>query len=241
MHNESPDDLPAPPTEPRTPEASEGADDTREKLMQAATKLFADQGFEGTSVKELAQLAGVNVSLVSYHFGGKEGLLRTCLERFGKKGLGIAKRVLKEPTSAEEFKLRLKMFIEEIYETHTIEPDICRILHREMDMKKSIAEDVFNNTFHKVFEAMAAFLDAAKKNGLLRKDLETPIATMLIMGATIHPARVARQCHQNFGTSIHEHPFREQVIEHLLTLFTIGFGTAREGSAGAGSAKASKS
>src|SRR3954463_2442137 len=90
------------------------AEDTRERLIRAAAQLFAEKGFEGASVKELAQEAGVNVSLVSYHFGGKEGLFKACLEQFGKEGLGIAERVLTPPSSAEELEIRLKLFIEEV-------------------------------------------------------------------------------------------------------------------------------
>ena len=56
---------------------SSSAEDTRERLIRAAAQLFAEKGYEGASVKELAQEAGVNVSLVSYHFGGKDGLYRS--------------------------------------------------------------------------------------------------------------------------------------------------------------------
>src|SRR5256885_1531113 len=94
------------------------SEDTREKLVSSATRLFAQRGFDGVSVKELADVAGVNVSLVSYHFGGKENLYRACLEKFGMERLAVAQRVLQPPRSLDELRFRLQMFIEEMFACH---------------------------------------------------------------------------------------------------------------------------
>lgn len=45
------------------------------KLMEAAEKLFAAKGFEGTSVRDIAETAGVNLAMISYYFGSKEKLM----------------------------------------------------------------------------------------------------------------------------------------------------------------------
>lgn len=59
------------------------ADDARARLIETAMTLFAERGYEGTSVRDLAKVAGVNVAAVSYHFGSKDALyteaLRSCL------------------------------------------------------------------------------------------------------------------------------------------------------------------
>ncbi|NGP17013.1 TetR/AcrR family transcriptional regulator [Devosia aurantiaca] len=47
---------------------------TQERLLLAARRRFADQGFELTTVREIADDAGVNVALISRYFGGKEDL-----------------------------------------------------------------------------------------------------------------------------------------------------------------------
>lgn len=63
-------------------------EDARARLIDAAIKLFADKGYEGTSVRDLATAAGVNVAAVSYHFGSKDELyheaLRACLAPCGE-------------------------------------------------------------------------------------------------------------------------------------------------------------
>ena len=48
--------------------------DVRERLLEAAEVLFCDQGFSGTSVRDLAGKAGCNIASVNYYFGGKEQL-----------------------------------------------------------------------------------------------------------------------------------------------------------------------
>ena len=45
------------------------------KIMEVAEKLFAAKGFEGTSVREIAEAAGINLAMTSYYFGSKEKLM----------------------------------------------------------------------------------------------------------------------------------------------------------------------
>jgi TetR/AcrR family transcriptional regulator len=53
--------------------------DCRANLIKATTPLFAEKGFNGVGVRELALAAGVNLSMISYYFGGKEGLYAAVL------------------------------------------------------------------------------------------------------------------------------------------------------------------
>lgn len=57
---------------------------TKEKLMDAAEKLFARRGFHGTSLREITAEAGVDLALVNYHFGSKKQLLAAVIERRGQ-------------------------------------------------------------------------------------------------------------------------------------------------------------
>ena len=56
---------------------------TKEKLLDAAEKLFARKGFHATSLREITGEAGVDLALVNYHFGGKKPLFAAVLERRG--------------------------------------------------------------------------------------------------------------------------------------------------------------
>ncbi|WP_121195024.1 TetR family transcriptional regulator [Motilibacter peucedani] len=57
------------------------ARERREQLLDIGRKLFADKGFEGTSVEEIAAQAGVSKPVVYEHFGGKEGLYAVVVDR----------------------------------------------------------------------------------------------------------------------------------------------------------------
>lgn len=56
--------------------------DIKIKILHAAKKLFAENGFDGTSVRQICEEAGANVALVSYHFGGKENVFAALFENF---------------------------------------------------------------------------------------------------------------------------------------------------------------
>ena len=54
---------------------------TRERLLDAAERLFAERGYEGTSLRAVTRAAGASVSAANYHFGSKRSLLRAAVRR----------------------------------------------------------------------------------------------------------------------------------------------------------------
>ncbi|MFT6602493.1 MAG: AcrR family transcriptional regulator, partial [Bacteriovoracaceae bacterium] len=55
--------------------------DTKEKILDVANELFAEKGFKGTSIREIAKIADVNLSAVNYHFTNKETLYAQVFQR----------------------------------------------------------------------------------------------------------------------------------------------------------------
>lgn len=55
--------------------------DTRERILDAAERLFGERGFDRTSIREITAVADVNVAAINYHYGSKEELLRAVLSR----------------------------------------------------------------------------------------------------------------------------------------------------------------
>lgn len=53
----------------------------RDKILAAAEEMFAEGGYDGTSLRQIAAKAGVPITLISYHFSSKLGLYRTVFER----------------------------------------------------------------------------------------------------------------------------------------------------------------
>jgi AcrR family transcriptional regulator len=51
------------------------------QIIDAAEKLFSDRGFDGTSVRDIAEKAGINIAMISYYFGSKEKLMQAIFEQ----------------------------------------------------------------------------------------------------------------------------------------------------------------
>jgi AcrR family transcriptional regulator len=83
--------------------------ETREQLLAAAERLFAERGFAAVSVRMIAAEAGVNWSLVGYHFRGKDGLLAEVYRRHCTMLNGERLRLL---TAARRAGLQLESVIE---------------------------------------------------------------------------------------------------------------------------------
>ena len=87
-----------------------GEKDTKERILDAAERIFAERGFAGTSLRAVTSAAEVNLAAVHYHFGSKEALLQEILHRRvapinqerAKRLDRIEARAADEPASVEE-------------------------------------------------------------------------------------------------------------------------------------------
>ena len=106
----------------------------REQLVQIGRTLFAEKGFDGTSIEEIAARANVSKPVVYEHFGGKEGLYAVVIDREMSDLLNRLTRVLsagQHPRElAEQAALALLTYIEE-------ETDGFRILARDSSVGSS--------------------------------------------------------------------------------------------------------
>ena len=70
--------------------------DGRELLLEAALKLFSEQGPDGVSIRAVNREAGLGPASVHYHFGTKEALLDAVIHRYGDVVLDRVKARAKE-------------------------------------------------------------------------------------------------------------------------------------------------
>ena len=102
---------------------------TPDALLSAGRRLFARRGFDGTSVRDLAKAAGVNLGAVSYHFGSKRGLYEAVLGSvFGPLDRRIA-AAIDEGGSAME---RVERIVGQIFRHLGENPDIPHLLLQEI-------------------------------------------------------------------------------------------------------------
>lgn len=84
-------------------------DETRQALLDAATRVFLDQGFRAARVRDIATAAGVRLSAINYHFGGKEGLYLAVLQYHAQ--LALQHAPLPSPAPGEPLELRFRAFV----------------------------------------------------------------------------------------------------------------------------------
>ncbi|WP_051478940.1 TetR family transcriptional regulator [Arthrobacter sp. H5] len=83
-----------------------GKEDTRSAIIQAARSLFAEHGFEGTSLRQIARSANVDPALIHHYFDGKEGLFAACIELPADPATALAGVVAAPPDQRGEALLR---------------------------------------------------------------------------------------------------------------------------------------
>ena len=94
--------------------ASGGETAARDRILDAAEFLFARSGFDAVSLRDITSRAGVQVALVGYHFGGKEGLFEEVLARRAHALCQMRRELLDELNQRESFS------IEDLIEAYTL-------------------------------------------------------------------------------------------------------------------------
>src|SRR6202045_3163701 len=88
----------------------------RHQLIDVARSLFAERGYEGTSIEEIAQRANVSKPVVYEHFGGKEGLYAVVVDREVERLTTVTTMLFEKPLSKPKFEaaaVSLLRYIEE--------------------------------------------------------------------------------------------------------------------------------
>ena len=106
-----------------------GSRDTKDRLLDAAARLFGAHGFEGTSLRSVTAEAGANLAAVHYHFGSKEALLHAT----------FARRV--EPINQERLRLLAKVEAGPPSEALPLEPILDAFLRPVLELGRSEGGD----------------------------------------------------------------------------------------------------
>ena len=137
---------------------------TRRRILESAEIEFADHGFDGVSVRQIALRANVPIALISYHFGGKEGLYKAIFEM--RSPMIIDERVtglrLAEMESDRDRKVEMIVKAVLVPNLHMRSTErnssYSRILAREVSDPKShdrqVIADLFDPIAYKVMDAL---------------------------------------------------------------------------------------
>jgi TetR/AcrR family transcriptional regulator len=139
---------------------------TREALLAAATDLFAERGFDGAKVDEIARRAGVNKAMVSYHFAGKKGLYAAIFERDLAWIDEKIRELGAEPAPAD---VKLRRFVAAFGEIQLRRPRWAGMMLREVISGGRNIEPRFLETLGRVFAQVQAIVAQGVAEGTFRE------------------------------------------------------------------------
>lgn len=154
--------------------------DTRDKLIDAGEKLFAERGLSGVSIRELAKTAGANSALISYHFGGKEGLYSAILEKqfFPISRLLDAVGLLKASPSE-----KIIRYAQGVAIVHNKAPFLTKFLMREMlNQPSAFLEPFIQKYIRRIYGFLTTTLQAGIDCGEFRRDIDINASALALAG-----------------------------------------------------------
>jgi AcrR family transcriptional regulator len=155
------------------------------QLLDSAEVLFSQKGFDGTSVRDIAESAGINTAMISYYFGSKEKLMEEIFER---KSLNIREKVdnLLKDDSLDPFQKMYSLvdeYIDGIFQK--------RVFHRIL-----LCEQIINQNPHIIqlmekmktrnSECINDLIRLGQKKGLFKKNIDILIMTNTLIGTISH-------------------------------------------------------
>jgi AcrR family transcriptional regulator len=197
----------------------------RDEILDAAQTVFASVGFKEATVRQICKKAKANVCLVSYYFGGKEGLYHSLFERMYKGfSLNFQKilQVETEVKTVEEFKARLQVYIEQVYSNMQENREFVSLVQRELseNVQNSVAIKFITENKQKLI----TFITYGQKKKFLKKDLDPHLAAgilMVLISSFVQQQQNPDQL-KDLYPDISTKEFSEKILSSILTIYFNG-------------------
>ncbi|MFW6051263.1 MAG: TetR/AcrR family transcriptional regulator [Myxococcota bacterium] len=169
------------------------ADETRARILEAATAEFARKGYDGARLRDVAEAAGVHHALLHHYFGDKEGLFRAVVERAFAAASSRAFEALRSTHDVQELTER---YVETLVEFYAENPYLVQILHfaslDEGSPAYAQCEEIGRDISLPLLQATAKEIRRAQKAGAIRDDIEAERLVAIGMGAVAYVFNEAR-------------------------------------------------
>ena len=182
---------------------------TKEKILDAALTLFAENGYDGTSVEEIANIVGIKAPSLYKHYKGKEDILNALIdsaETRYEEMFGSEKNIGRVPQSREEF---IKVMMERI--SFTMRDPIIRktrmLLVQEQFRNERISEVTTRHQLDGIQGMFAKIIKGMMDVGIVKNDDPALLAAELTAPAVLQIARSDRQpqCEEECMEYIEKH------------------------------------
>jgi AcrR family transcriptional regulator len=157
-----------------------------DKILQAAGKLFARQGYHGTSTREISRLAGVSENTLFRHFENKEELFWASIRSYSA-GLKFRQDVQRGITQCDSPEAVLPKLIQMLADTVNYRPELLRLIAVAFIELHTKADEFCLEFLSPVFSTINHYLEMNIKSGRIRDLDPTILTSALMMTVLTHP------------------------------------------------------
>lgn len=157
-----------------------GRPDKRDRILRAAIKVFAKNGFYATRVSEIAKAAGVADGTIYLYFKNKDDVLITIFEDGIRRLLAILREVA---ASDEPFDIRITRLIELQLGLLEDQRDLAEVITVNLRQSSKLLKQYGTPLFAEYIEVIAGVIREGQTQGAFRKDINARIAARSLFGA----------------------------------------------------------
>jgi AcrR family transcriptional regulator len=193
------------------------------QILEAAEKLFAEQGFEGASVRDIAEMAKINIAMISYYFGSKEKLFESLfIYRFEDAAQKLEKLIRdKDLTPIEKMDALIDYYIDKFMQQRSFH----KIIMREQVADKRDDTSVLISAYKRKNQLLVkTLIHEGQKSCAFTKNIDVPLLTATLVGTIGHV--VATQHFYREINNLQDMPegqfqklIRKKISHHLKLLF----------------------
>jgi len=197
------------------------APDRKRQLIDIAMKLFSEQGFDGTSTREIAESAGVNEALIFRHFKTKEELYWAVLaDRVERRGRN--RRIRELLDIGGDFRDVLVSIAEVLLDRTADDAAVTRLLFYSALRNRELSDRFFRTYAHETFEVLTNYIQKGMEDGQFRA-VDPLIAARSFLGMIIYHYLVQ----ELFGGERYRIFSTREMAEEVVDIFLGGI-TARK-------------
>ncbi|WP_273122840.1 forespore capture DNA-binding protein RefZ [Metabacillus sp. HB246100] len=148
--------------------AQKTCNDTKQRILQAAIFLFNSKGFTGTSVREIANKANVNIAHISYYFKGKGGLLEYLVSTYYEGYIKVIEENYSELHQSNAHTVLSNIILDILNYQHE-NRQLSRLVYREVTLDSILIREVMTTYLTKEKYFIKSLFEQGIKEGYYRK------------------------------------------------------------------------
>jgi TetR/AcrR family transcriptional regulator, fatty acid metabolism regulator protein len=152
---------------------------TRERIIEAATEVFARRGVHGTRVADIAERAGIAYGLVYHHFRNKEEILSAIFAERWAQYVAYLEEVAAVPLS---FRERMGRLVHFWVETYRQESELMTVMINEITRSYEFLESHDITAVLAAFDPVERIITEGRDRGEVRPGVDAKLATYMVVG-----------------------------------------------------------